>query len=327
VRRGDQAGEHRRGAALQLFSKTDMDDIHLATLQVLDHSGVQVISDEACDVFADGGCRVDRETNTVRISPSVVEDALRSAPTSFRIFGRDKSKDLIIEPGRVTFSPFGVGIMINDLQTGEHRETRAQDVADIALLTDYLNELAINTCAVEPRDKAPETAALHALEAVLNNTTKPFACGGLAGRRQTEIAVEIATCVAGGAREFRERPPIVCSGCSIAPLVLPSELTDTLLVACAHGIPWIGLSMGMAGGSTPITLAGTTVIQNAEQLATLVMTQLVNRGNAFWYGTSTCTMDMRWGASAVGTPETALYSASAGAMGGYYGIPSWTAGY
>ena len=44
------------------LSDGDLHDIHLATLEVLERTGVWVEADDARDVFRDGGCRVDRET-------------------------------------------------------------------------------------------------------------------------------------------------------------------------------------------------------------------------------------------------------------------------
>ena len=113
----------------------------------------------------------------------------------------------------------------------------------------------------------------------------------------------------------------------MAPLVLGEVVTGSAIAHAREGVPFVCISMGMAGGSTPVTLAGTLVVQNCELLATLVLMESVNRGNGYFYGTSTCTMDMRWGSSAVGSPETALYCAGTAAMAAYYHIPSWTAGY
>ena len=68
MKRNLQAGVRRNAALrLEVFTGADLDDIHRATLEVLERTGVFVESDEALDVFADGGCRVDRETKIVKI--------------------------------------------------------------------------------------------------------------------------------------------------------------------------------------------------------------------------------------------------------------------
>lgn len=326
MKRGPRTADHSGGLKLSIFSEADLDDMHLGTLEILDRTGVFVESDEPLDIFADGGCRVDRDTHIVKISPEIVADALRSVRPSFRICGRDPKDDVLIEAGRVTNAPFGEGIMMNDLETGEHRPTAKRDIADIVLLCDALSEIDIALGAVAPRDVPPETAPLHGLEAGLPKTTKPLGFSAMS-KRECEQAFRLASVVAGGEDAFRERPFVFLGGCPVAPMILGDVITGIAIAHARWGIPLLCISMGMAGGSTPITLAGTLIVQNVEQLATLVLTQLVNRGNGFWYGTSTCTMDMRWGTGAVGTPETALYSAGTAAMATYYGVPSWAAGY
>jgi trimethylamine---corrinoid protein Co-methyltransferase len=326
MRRGTKVAAHSGGVSLSMFTEADLDDLHAATVQILDQTGVLVESDDALDIFADGGCRVNRDTHIVQIPPEVLHHALTSARSSFLLAGRDSKDDLMIEVGRVTCVPFAEGLMVNDLETGEHRESRKEDVATICRLADALPELDQAAVSVIARDVPAETAAVHNFEAALPSTTKPFNMS-MTTSYEAEICIDMAAAIAGGRDKLRERPFVFFGSCPVAPMNLCVTLTDALIPVVRAGLPFLCISMGMAGASTPVTLAGTLVVQNTELLATYVLSQLVNRGNPFIYGNSTCTMDMRWGASAVGTPETALYQAGTVALATYYGLPSWTAGY
>ncbi len=326
MRRGLQTKEHNTGVSLRVFTDGDMDDLHLASLEILERTGVSVESDEALDLFSDAGCRVDRATRRVKFPPIVVAEALASARPSFRFCGRDPEDDVLIEQGRTVFAPFGEGLFVNDLESGARRPATKQDVADITRIGDALPDLEVNNAAVAPRDVHPDNGEIHSLEMAFHNTTKPFGISFL-GRRDCELAIEMAAIVAGGHDELTERPLLMFVGCPVAPLVLPSILTENFIAGARTNAPIQCTSMGMAGGTTPITLAGTVLVQNCEQLASLVLVQHVNPGNPYFYGSSTCTMDMRLGTSAVGTPETALYMAATAAMAKYYRIPSWTGGY
>jgi trimethylamine--corrinoid protein Co-methyltransferase len=84
--------------------------------------------------------------------------------------------------------------------------------------------------------------------------------------------------------------------------------------------------MAMAGGSSPVTLAGTLVDHNAEILGGLVLSQLTRKGSKFVYGSSTTAMDLRLAAASVGSPECALINAAVAQMATYYLLPSWVAG-
>ena len=87
MRRPHHAGRTRSGGlSLNVFTPDEIDDIHVATLEVLERTGVFVEDDEPLDIFADGGCLVDRDTRMVRMPPHVVAEswppARRPSPTA-----------------------------------------------------------------------------------------------------------------------------------------------------------------------------------------------------------------------------------------------------
>ena len=325
MKRKPQSVLHAGGVNLNFFSEADLDDIHVATVEILEQTGVLVEADQALDIFADHGCRVNRETHIVKIPAYVLHEALASARSSFRLYGRDPKNDILIQTGRTAVVPFAEGLMVNDIETGENRESTKADVATHCRIANALDNMDLNMVTVMARDVPPETAALHNLEAALPNTTKPMNMS-ITTAHEVELGLDMAAVIAGGRDKLREKPIVFFGSCPVAPMNLCETLTDALIPTVRAGMPFLAISMGMAGGSTPITLAGTLVVQNVELLATFVLTQLVNRGTRS-SGNSTCTMDLRWGTAAVGTPETALYQAGSVAMARHYGIPAWTAGY
>ena len=84
--------------------------------------------------------------------------------------------------------------------------------------------------------------------------------------------------------------------------------------------------LAMAGGSGPVTLAGTLVTHNAEVLAGIVLAQLTERGSKVLYGSSTTAMDLRLAAASVGSPELALISAGVAQLARQYRLPSYVSG-
>ena len=256
MKRGMQVAVHNNGVDLKVFTEGDMDDLHLASIEILDRTGVFVESEEALDLFSDASCQVDRESHIVKIPPTVIADALSKVRPTFRFCGREPKDDVLIEQGRTAFAPFGEGLMVNDLETGEHRQSTKQDVADITRVGDALDALEINNAAVAPRDVHPDNAEIHSLEMAFANTTKPFGISFL-GRRDCELAIEMAAIVAGSYDALLERPLLMFVGCPVAPLVLPSILTENFIAGARINAPIQCTSMGMAGGSTPVTLAGT----------------------------------------------------------------------
>ena len=320
------AGRRRSGGiGLNVFTDDEIEDIHLATLEVLERTGVWVELDEALDIFADGGCVVDRGTRLVRIPPHLVEDAIRSAPASIALCGRDPANDIVIEAGRVGFSNFGEGIKVVDPYSGELRPSTKKDMGDIARLVDALPDVDVFEMAVVSGDKPPATTSLHNHEAALVNQTKPISGGPLDGRA-VHTTVEMLAAIQGGEDAVRERPMMIMGTCPVSPLKLVKDFCEIVIESARVGLPSCVLSMAMAGGSAPVTLAGTLVTHNAEVLAGIVLGQLTERGSKVLYGSSTTAMDLRLVTASVGSPECAMISAGAAQLARQYRLPSYIAG-
>ena len=87
------------------------------------------------------------------------------------------------------------------------------------------------------------------------------------------------------------------------------------------------LTMAMAGGSAPVTLAGTLVTHNAEVLAGITLAQLTEPRHA-----ASCTARRRrpWTCASpppsVGSPELALIGAGVAQLARQYRLPSYVSG-
>ena len=326
MRRGLHAGRQSSGGfSLNVFAEDEIEDIHLATLEVLERAGVFVEDDEALNIFADGKCMVDREKRNVRIPGSIVEEAIRSAPPRVFYAGRDPRNDFVAEANRIHFVNFDEGLKYVDPWTGERRDPTIKDVGDCARLVDAMSDIDGYESAICATDVPTETYALHGLEAALLNTTKSVGCEAIDGWEMRKCA-EVAACVVGGMDELRERPIVGFGVCPVSPLKLPRDATGVIIATARLGLPDTILSMAMAGGSSPVSLAGTLVIHNAEVLSGIVLAQLTERGAPVVYGSSTTAMDLRYAAAAVGSPEIALIGAAVAQMSKQYRLPSCIAG-
>ena len=326
MKRSQHAGRTRSGGfSLNVFTPDEIDDIHLATLEVLERTGVFVEDNEPLDIFSDGGCRIDRDTRMVHIPPHVVAESLAACPTTITYCGRNRDRDFVVEPGRVTFTNFDEGIKYIDPYTGEYRDPTIKDVADIARLVDAMSDIDGYESAVGATDVPTETYALHGLETALLNTTKAVGCEAI-NKWEARKCIELAAIVAGGEDELRERPFLGLGVCPVSPLKLPRDATEVIIECSRAGLPDTILSMAMSGGSAPVTLAGTLVQHNAEVLAGIVLAQLTERGSPIIYGSSTTAMDLRFASASVGSPELAMIGAAVAQLAKQYRLPSYIAG-
>ena len=323
TRRTLPAGFQRSGGlSLNLYTRDELEAIHRATLEVLGEVGVFVQKPEARQVFAAAGARVYPE-GLVKIPPHLVEAAIRTAPSTLTLAGRDPARDIVLDGGRVTFTNFGEGICIIDPDSGELRGTTKGDLVTLTRLLDHLEVIGVIERAVGSQDQPAPMQAIHNYEAMVNNTTKHCFLGPENGHNM-EIILQMAAQAVGG--DLTDRCPVSFITCPVSPLRLVEDCCEIIMTAARGGAAVCILSMAMAGGSSPVHLAGTLVNHNAEILAGLTLSQLTRPGAKVIYGSSSTAMNLKAATAVVGTPELALISASVAALARYYLLPSWVAG-
>ncbi len=138
--------------------------------------------------------------------------------------------------------------------------------------------------------------------------------------------IDMAAAIAGGRDELRRRPISRFLTCPVSPLKLVEDACEIIIEGARAGVPVNVLSMAMAGGSSPVTLAGTLVTHNAEVLAGITLAQLTARGAPVIYGSSTTAMDLRFASASVGSPECGMIGAGVAWLARFYLLPSWVAG-
>ncbi|MDR2301705.1 MAG: trimethylamine methyltransferase family protein [Deltaproteobacteria bacterium] len=312
------------GFSLNVFTPDEFAAIHRSTLEVLSEVGVFVQKREAREIFRAAGARI-YDDGLVKIPPHLVEEAIRSAPSTLTLAGRDKSRDIVIEGGRVSFTNFGEGICIIDHETGELRSTTKNDLATMTRLLDSLDVIGVIERAVGSQDKPAPMQAIHNYEAMINNTNKHCFLGPENGHN-VEIILAMAAEAVGGPTALRDRCPVSFITCPVSPLRLVEDCCEIIMSSAENGAAVCILSMAMAGGSSPVHLAGTLVNHNAEILAGITLAQLTNKGAKVIYGSSSTAMYLKNASAVVGTPELAMINAAVAAMARYYLLPSWVAG-
>ena len=89
-------------SGFRLLSDAQLDEIHMASLEILRRTGVRVHDAEAVALLGDSGCLVS-DDNLVRFPAAVVEDALRAAPARVVLCDRTGEPRLHLEGERVYF--------------------------------------------------------------------------------------------------------------------------------------------------------------------------------------------------------------------------------
>ena len=312
-----------RGGKFSVLSSDQIYDIHMATLEVLEKTGVLVKEENALKLLDNSGAIVDFETKRVHIPQYLVEEAIQKAPKSIKLCGRDPKNNLRVEGNRSYFGLGGSGIYMLDPDTYQRRTATLQDLTDSTRLADSLEHIDFLMGLIIPQDVDQSVWDRYSALVKLKNTTKHCFTGAL-GEDGARDVIKMASLVAGGERELEKNPLFSFILCTVSPLTHDARNTETAMELARHKAPIIFACESICGGTAPITLGGTLVLQNAEVLSANVIAQLTNPGTPVIYGAVSSPMDMRNGSIVMGVPEVALLGVAVTQLAQYYGIPLYS---
>ena len=304
-----------------VLATQDVERLDAAIMEVLGEVGVRFPLASALDVLESGGCRVDRATQVARLPESGVRAALAAAPQAPLLAARDPACDLVLDGTRCYLSNDGCGVGVIDPETGELRASTKADVAASARFVDAVPEVSFCWGPIVTAEDVPlAVRPLHELEAVFANTSKHFQAVDVVGGDMTRRAVEMARVVAGGAAELRRRPIMSLIACPVDPLGNEAVSLEAALVAAEAGVPVGFLSLTLACGTAPATMAGNLVVNLAAVIAGTVLLQLAYPGAPVFLAGAPSVMDLRTGGYTGGSPEDHLMAAAATQMAHHFGL-------
>ncbi len=306
-----------------MLSEQDVQQIHEASLQVLQETGLAVDHPEAREQLADAGAEVESNGNRVFIPADMVENAIQKAPKSFILAGRSAEYDMLVSSG-ISHAPVArsVGGPLNyfDFSNHQSRQLTIHDCADLARIVDALPNL--NICGgLSPQDIPQQTYDIETLKILLEYGRKHI-WALTTDSANLKFQLEMMEVVSGGSFELQQRP--ICSGivCIIDPLYFPRDEIERLLLYGRYNLPVRVPLVPMVGANSPYTLAGTMVQTNAEALGSLVLLQTLCPGIPTWYYVIMETMEMRRGSMQLFNPEVMLLLNGLYQMARSYQIPA-----
>jgi trimethylamine--corrinoid protein Co-methyltransferase len=314
-----------KGWGMNTLTNDDLEQIHVATLDILQSTGIYVDHDEALSILEKGGCWVNKKTRVVRFPSHLVNEAMVQCPSHILLAGREPEHDFMMGGRNVGFIPFGTCALTQDLETDEIRESTLEDVKNMAILCDALEHVDVAQPTVSAEDMPASSYDLHGLAVTLPNTTKHVCTDAESGERCNKM-IEMAAAIVGGKDELKGRPIVSFGVCPTSPLQLIDECCDVIIASARSWMPVNVLSMALSGATAPIPLAGTLVVHNAEVLSGIVLAQMTNPGTPIMYGSSTTTFNMKTATATVGAPEMGMISAAVAELAHYYEVPCYVGG-
>ena len=246
--------------------------VHEKSVEILREVGFCVPEPEALERLAAAGFPIDHESQMVRVTEGLLEEALQRLPRDVKLYDRGGERAAPFESGPC-FMGAGTPVNVFDLHTGVRRSATRQDVRSLVALQDALSQVDIVRPTVTATDQG-DCSDLVEIAELLRYTAKPVVHRTLAAER-VDAAVEMLAAVAGGEDAFRARPNFATLYCPISPGYFTPENVRCMLRWAHYGVPITLLSMAMGGASAPVTLLGELVVINTDILAWIVGLQIL----------------------------------------------------
>ncbi len=306
---------------LKIISDDQLESIHEASLTVLAEIGINFLLPEAREILARAGAEVSSDGPRVRFDRALIEQSLATVPARFTLHARNPAHDIVFDGEHINFAMVSSPPNVTDCARGR-RTGNFADFCDLLRLAQSLNIVhLIGGHPVEPVDIEPALRHLDATQAMIELTDKPLRAYAL-GRQRILDTVEMVRIVRGlDEAELAREPSLFSVINANSPLQYDTPMLWGMIELARRNQPLVITPFTLAGAMAPVTLAGALAQQNAEALAGIAFTQLVNPGAPVMYGGFTSNVDMKTGSPAFGTPENARATLIGGQLARRYGVP------
>lgn len=300
----------------KLLSQKELELLHEESLRILENVGVAFFCEEAIEIFKKHGARVDGEK--VFIDRKMLSTALKSIPEKFEWFGRKGS--VIIGNGSTVYAPAYGPIYV--LEGDQYRSPTKKDFINFHKLDETSKVMDVGSPNIMdlPLVEASKRSN-YAMAATLLYHQKPV-LGIVDGKEKAQSSIRMT-------KQFYDQDDkclLIGLINAASPLHFSPAMAEALIEYARQGQAVIISGDAMSGMTTPDTIASCLLTVNAEVLAGIVLTQLINPGTPVIYANQGHGSDLRYSVPTLGSPEDALMIQSIKAIGEFYGIPVRTGG-
>ncbi len=306
-------------AHVEWLSSAERSRIIEEALGVLEKTGLRLGTCQALNELESTGAQVDRQTGVVRLSPDLVESTVARLPRRVLLAGATPDDDCLLD-GAIHFVPSGSPTVTLDFETGAYRPSTLEDVRRSAIVADAMPAVDILWSLVSATDLPEDKRDFQGLLTILAWSNKHLQ-DEVSQPWQVEPMLAILEALCGSLGAFRVRPRLSFCCCTTSPLAIDGALLDATIGVARHGAPILVYPMPIAGATSPVTVAGTVVMNVAEFLGIATVIELAAPGAPLIMGAGTSLLDMKATTFSFGALETALMCVACVEVAHELGVP------
>lgn len=302
-------------------SEDQLEAIHRGSLKVLAETGLRVLHPEARRIMREAGAEVEEGAEQVRFDPNLILEKIATVPSEFTLHARNPAHSVVLGGEHIVFDMMASAPNCSDIDRGR-RTGNQEDYRNFLRLAQMHNILHVTGgYPVEPVDVHASIRHLDCIYDYITLTDKAYCVYSL-GEDRIADSLEMTRIAHGLSMEqLREKTCLFSIINTNSPLQLDIPMMQGVIDLARMNQAVVITPFTLSGAMAPVTIAGALVLQNAEALAGIAFSQMVNPGAPAMYGGFTSNVDMKSGSPAFGTPEYMKAQHVGGQLARKYGIP------
>ena len=306
----------------ELLDEKEIEAIHENALRLLREVGIIFNHNPAVEILKKAGCRVDGQK--VFFETALVEELRTLPPSEFILHGRRAENNVVFNQNALVMIPCYGSPFVYDLDRGRRGGVR-EDFINFTKLTQESPHIDMaSTVPCEMTDIPMKKRTAEYIRTTLEYCDKPMVVSKDA--ETMRHAFEQCGILYGDRASLIAQPRFISITDSFSPMSYDDTMLEMMIYCAENGIPQRIGGLGVAGLTTPVTLAGNLSQMTAEALAGIVLTQLIRPGVPVVLNNSSSCADMKSLGLTVGAPECALVCVGTAQMARFYGLPCRSGG-
>lgn len=305
----------------QILNKSHIDTIIDQAIHLLCSTGIEIQNPIVLKLLKNSGLNVSKNNSNVIFNQRIIEEVLKSAPSSFKLFDVSENEATYFKDTKVHFTPGSSALNLYDINDATIRKPDRFDYITYVKIADQLKNIASQSTAFIPSDVDSRIADLYRLFLSLLYGRKPVVTGVFT-IDSFPVMLDFQKIIRGSGDLLRRKPLTIFTCCATSPLKWGLTSSQNLIDCARAGIPVEIIAMPLCGFSSPVTLTGTLIQHCAEVLSGLVIHQTACPGAPVLYGASLTIFNMRNGTTPMGAIESMMLSCGANEIGKLLGLPT-----
>lgn len=306
---------------LQILSESEKARIHEAAMSILNDTGVRIRNKTIYDMLLAEGGNPDKSDNLrVYLPEKMVNSFMTLCPRQFVIKDRMGHENVIQSKGKSLYYTANATQYLRGTGKKKAMEVGVNEFTDFVRVADKLENIhgIVGTSLKEYPPNCRDFAGFRIAAQYSYKHLRPciYTPSG------AEAIIEMADIILDG-RPLKDNMFFTLGYSIVSPLTWTETALDLFYRTRGYGIPVMINSEPLAGGTSPVTLAGCLALADAEVISGIVINQIIEPGRPCIYNSGFAhVFDMMTTLVLTGSPENALLQAAGAEMAQYHGLPS-----